>query len=242
MSVNLDSWESNLDSWERDSWESITEQVELVFRKDHDPFFTKNYLDIITRIIGTLLGRTKIMIVETALVLPEPICTIKKYVYLSIPLIALYINQPVQLPDTRARVCKNFNIFEAVQMIERKSKKHQRTTNAHGKHIIDFTTYSNKTLFEDNSHDIYTDTYTANDMVVLVQLYCIVIMIQHWWKHHTLGTVPPSHRNFRAIELAKQKRKIKHNNDIIHSTTDDDDDDESDSVFNNVNNVSEIEI
>lgn len=222
-----------------DSWESITKNAEQLFTKNAPPFFDEHILVMISQLIGALLGRITYTQVRTRIVLPEPICTINNTIYISVPLVAMYINQPIQLPETKICKYNNFNIFNAMQTIKCAKRPTRENIDActSSRHIIDLDAYAASTssldesLFSDNTVCTTNDTFSTSDMISLIHLYRVLIMVQHWWKHHTLGVQPPLHTNFHDIEFARRPHKyykavINNYNDDDDCTTDDDSSDD----------------
>lgn len=218
MSINLD------------SHEAITEQVARLFSKGHETYYSNYYLSVIEQMIGTMLGRGLYQYVRTRVILPEPICTYNDNVYVSEPLIAMYLNHPVQLPENKVRVCKQFNVFESLSAIETRKRAEKRDRDRkclNRLQEIDFTNYSNHIMsYEGDGCASDDSTYSASDMIVLVQLYRIMIMIQHWWIHHTNDTAPNDHKKFRSLEVAftggsDSKRKKADDDDDCQLSDDD---------------------
>lgn len=194
-----------------ESWEAVANTVGRYFIKSMPPYYTTRYMDIAVEIIGDLLGKVSYTYVETSVSLPEPIWRNGNIVFFSVPMMSLYINQPVDLPQDAVKYVTQFDIFDRVELDDDDTKDVVQTSRKrkrkHRKDRMDpYDTSSgyivnwNSTMIAGNLPDEFG--LNESDITVLVQLFRLVMMISHWFQHVSQRTTYRDHENFHEIEMA----------------------------------------
>lgn len=197
-----------------ESWEGVANTVGRYFNKSMPPYYTSRYIEIAVEIIGDLLGKISYTYVETCVSLPEPIWQEKNIVFFSVPMMSLFINQPVELPQDTVKYVTQFDIFDRIEVYDtkkndqddvepsRRKRKHKQRNN-----LLESYDTSNGYIVNWNSTMIaghLPDEFGLNesDTTVLVQLFRLVMMISHWYQHVSQRTTYRDHENFHEIEMA----------------------------------------
>lgn len=196
-----------------ESWEGVANTVGRYFNKSMPPYYTSRYIEIAVEIIGDLLGKTSYTYVETCVSLPEPIWQEKNVVFFSVPMMSLFINQPVELPQDTVKYVTQFDIFDRIEVCDKKmtdqdgmGSSRKRKRKQHNSRLESYDT-SNGYIVNWNSTMIaghLPDEFGLNesDTTVLVQLFRLIMMISHWYHHASHGTTYRDHENFHEIEMA----------------------------------------
>lgn len=199
-----------------ESWEGVANTVGRYFNKSMPPYYTSRYVEIAVEIIGDLLGKTSYEYVETCVSLPEPIWQDKNVIFFSVPMMSLYINQPVKLPQDTVKYVTRFDIFDRIEVYDaknddddddrdgvrssRKRKRKQRTVESSYDASKGYVVNWNSTMIAGRLPDEFG--LNESDTTVLVQLFRLVTMIGHWWQHASRRTTYRDHENFHEIEMA----------------------------------------
>lgn len=198
-----------------ESWEGVANTVGRYFSKSMPPYYTSRYLEIAVEIIGDLLGKTSYTYVETCVSLPEPIWQEKNIVFFSVPMMSLFINQPVELPQDTVKYVARFDIFDRIEVDDTKNKSYdqddvgslrKRKRKNRNKRLESYDTSNgyivnwNSTMIAGNVSDEFG--LNESDTTVLVQLFRLVLMIGHWFQHASGRTTYRDHENFHEIEMA----------------------------------------
>jgi len=177
------------------------EYVARYYMPEIPPYFCEYHESTILDVLNDLLGKTRYEYIKTDVVLPEPICSEPRSerVYLSMPLIARYINLPTNLPRIeRVQTVRGFNAFDDIELLNHTGKP---SLNAR------FCLTARQTSNSETSHM----TLGEKDEVVCVQLFRVMIMLQHWWQHRRDATYPydigTCHRTFVPIEFAQRESR-----------------------------------
>lgn len=196
-----------------ESWEGIANTVGRFFNKSMPPYYTSRYIEIAVEIVGDLLGKISYTYVETYVSLPEPIWREKNVVFFSVPMMSLFINQPVELPQDTVKYVTEFDIFDRIEVCDTKnndedgvgsSRKQKRKQ--HNNPLESYDTSDgyivnwNSTMIAGHLPDEFG--LNESDATVLVQLFRLVLMISHWYQHASKRTTYRNHENFHEIEMA----------------------------------------
>lgn len=200
-----------------ESWEGVANTVGRYFNKSMPPYYTSRYIEIAVEIIGDLLGKISYTYVETCVSLPEPIWQEKNIVFFSVPMMSLFINQPVELPQDTVKYVTEFDIFDRIEVYDTKKNdqeegggvkpsRRKRKLNQRNNSLESYDT-SNGYIVNWNSTMIaghLPDEFGLNesDTTVLVQLFRLIVMISHWYQHVSQRTTYRDHENFHEIEMA----------------------------------------
>lgn len=161
-----------------DSWESITHIVGARFIRSAPPYYKQDFhLPILVNLIGEILGEQYLKIVQTAVILPEPIMRHDKYIIFCMPLIIDYLNAPIEF-QTKIEEVVDFDIFQ---------------------NLNDTVKTNNTNSFSCSTVSAYE--LTSQNKSALLILFRIVILIQHWFTHELNGSY--THIKFRGIEFAR---------------------------------------
>lgn len=196
-----------------ESWEGVANTVGRYFSKSMPPYYTSRYLEIAVKIVGDLLGKTSYTYVETCVSLPEPIWQEKNIVFFSVPMMSLFINQPVELSQGTVKYVARFDIFDRIEVDDTKNKSYDRDDvgslskrkrknrlpepyDTSDGYIVNW----NATMIAGHVSDEFG--LNKSDTTVLVQLFRLVLMIGHWYQHASGRTTYRDHGNFHEIEMA----------------------------------------
>lgn len=194
-----------------ESWEGVADTVGRYFSKSMPPYYTSRYIEIAVEIVGDLLGKTSYTYVETYVSLPEPIWQEKNIVFFSVPMMSLFINQPVELPQDTVKYVNQFDIFDRIEVYDTKndqdgSRKRKRKKHNNNNRLESYYTSNgyvvnwNATMIAGHLPDEFG--LNESDTTVLVQLFRLVMMISHWYQHFSHRTTYRDHENFHEIEMA----------------------------------------
>lgn len=214
-----------------DSWENVVDQAAKLFDRNLLPYYNdQQHIPMILQTAGELMGVSSFDYVKTNVPLPEPLCSVKRRLYISIPLVALYVNQRVNLPELKVKMTKNFNVFDDVKTMDSASSSSSsanvgRDGDSMSCHRIKNPKRNKKFprgdgirnskqpfLLEDPFYSINgvgdgSDNFSDSDLTVLIQIFRVVIMVHHWWKHHLLDTTFLDHSSFEEIEMARRNAR-----------------------------------
>lgn len=197
-----------------ESWEGVANTVGRYFTKSLPPYYTSRYIEMAVEIIGDLLGKTSYSYVETCVSLPEPIWQEKGVLFFSVPMMSLFINQPVQLPQDKVRYVSHFDIFDRVEVYDDgrsrrdgvgPSRDKRKRKKPNGPDYADEPAYGvtwNTPMFAGPHSQPDDFGLNESDVTVLVQMFRLVLMVGHWYQHHTRGTSYRDHDGFQEIEMA----------------------------------------
>lgn len=178
------------------SWESIIELTNKFYDPTLQLFYTAEHLNLLCNILAHIGGLTSFEYVQTRVPLLEPIILNQNLVFISVPLVAKFINLPVELPQNRVNYVRNINIFDNIMGVVREVRDCvQQPTNV-------------KTLnHRSNTLECLQMQYSIDDTVRFMQTLRLVLMAAHYM-HHINQNIPfNTHKNFKFIECAVQKRK-----------------------------------
>lgn len=211
-----------------DSWENVADQVAKLFDRNLLPYYNdQQHIPMILQTVGELMGVSSFDYVKTNVPLPEPLCSVKRRLYISIPLVALYVNQRVNLPELKVKMAKNFDVFDDVKTMDSASQS-SSANDSMGCHRIKNPKRNKKFprgdgvrnskqpfLLEDPFYSVNgvgdgSDNFSDSDLTVLIQIFRVVIMVHHWWKHRLLDTTFLDHASFEEIEMAR--RNVRYTN------------------------------
>lgn len=194
-----------------ESWEGVADTVARYFSKSMPPYYTSRYIEIAVEIVGDLLGKTSYTYVETSVSLPEPVWQVKNIVFFSVPMMSLFINQPVDLPQDTVKYVSRFDIFDRIEVYDAKSsyddddagtaaRKRKKRDSPPESYDTGYVVNWNATMFAGHSPDEFG--LNESDATVLVQLFRLVMMIAHWYQHVSRRTAYRDHDDFHEIEMA----------------------------------------
>lgn len=140
----------------------------------YDPYLPLYYdnlhIDKTCEVLLFLLREKSIKIVTTFNILMEPIVDNKGIIYISIPLLALLINESVELPKNSVDFVEKFDIFEGLDF---------------GANI------EKEPPFKSSAHD--GSDFTPNERIRFSHMLRIVFMCSHFLQHYTSKTPYTTH-------------------------------------------------
>lgn len=97
-----------------DSYESVVKLAQS-FYDEHAPIiFDDWHLNVMCDILALLLQKKELPIIQTCVILKEIIVEHQNVLYISIPLLAKYINEPVDIPQSSVKFVDAFDVFDAI--------------------------------------------------------------------------------------------------------------------------------
>ncbi|ATZ81525.1 GrBNV_gp60-like protein [Drosophila innubila nudivirus] len=208
------------------SYESIIKLACEYYDADMPIYFCEGHYNITCDIIALLLQKQEFSIVRTNIKLIEPIMEDGGVIYLSLPLIALLVNTLVELPKNSIEYKEDFNIFDGLNMItEEKSSRNSCFTKANSR-PNNISQVLSRTRAADNynkiassviGENVYNSTivddsdtfqqFSPIETIRFTQVLRIVLMCAHFYQHYTEKIPYTNHREFKTLEIAKQKIK-----------------------------------
>lgn len=181
------------------SWESIIELTNKFYDSSLQLFYTAEHLNVLCNILAYIGGLTSFEVVQTKVPLLEPIVLNQNLVFISLPLVAKFINLPVELPQNRVNYVRNINIFDNLMGVVREVRDCVQKPSNERIHV--------KTLNHRSSTlECLQAQYSIDDMVRFIQTLRLVLMAAHYTQHINQGIPFNSHKNFKFIECAVRKR------------------------------------
>lgn len=181
------------------SWESIIELTNKFYDPTLQLFYTAEHLNVLCNILAHIGGLTSFEVVQTKVPLLEPIILNQNLVFISVPLVAKYINLPVELPQNRVNYVKNINIFDSLMGVVREVRDCVQAP-SNEKNVVKTLNHRSSTL------QCLQMQYSLDDMVRFMHTLRLVLMAAHYTQHINQGLPFNTHKNFKFIECAVRKR------------------------------------
>lgn len=162
---------------------SSYESVINLAKSHYDPhmplYFVPEHIDMALDIILLLLQKKMVNTVRSSLVLPEPIVESQGIIFVSIPLVGMLINEPVELPRNTVEFVKDFNILDGLNYgVENTEPKYKC-----------FNPYSNGDDFND---------FTPQQRIRFIQTLRIVFMCVRFYQKYINGIPFNDSRPFKS--------------------------------------------
>lgn len=134
-----------------DSYESIVNLVCQYYDRNLPVYFTDAHYNITCDVIARLLQKPEFSIVRTRIKLYEPIIENGGVIYISLPLLGMLVNLPVNLPTNNVQFVDNFDIFHGLIPMDPQQTRNQCYRRAHRPSMSDDSTFSPSILLKPSS-------------------------------------------------------------------------------------------
>nr|DBA13120.1 TPA: gp60-like protein [Oryctes rhinoceros nudivirus] len=153
------------------SYESIVNLAAKFYDPNIALYFVNEHVDLTCDIILLLLQRKTIKLVRTMTMLLEPIVENSGMIFISIPLLAMLINEPVELPKNTVEFVDDFDIFKGL------------------KHGVENTEPKSSLLSCMNNNNDELAEFTPEQRIRFMHVIRIVFMCSHFYQHY-VGKTP----------------------------------------------------
>lgn len=192
------------------SWESIFKLTKHFYNPQLPLYFTSDHVRLLCEMIAHLGNYTSFTVIYTKLPMIEPIIkTPDNLICISIPLVAKFINMPIDLPQNRVKYVRNVDVFSSLMGIVQDTKPCMQGPLASNQLFS-----SNTTNYQQTIHDCLKSDYNSDNTVRFIQTLRLVMTSAHFTYHIEENIPFTCHRNFNFIESAK-----KHDTTMIANRT-----------------------
>lgn len=165
------------------SYESILMLASRYYNQHLPLYFANEHIDLVCNILLLLLQEKSLNIVQTTSILLEPIVENNNIIYISIPLLGLLINAPVELPKNTVEFVKDFDIFKGLD---------------YGAKVDE----SRKSVFNFNGD---SDDFTPSVRIRFMHMIRLVFACSHFYEHYQNKTPYTEHpKSINHLERAVQ--------------------------------------
>lgn len=195
------------------SWESIIELTNKFYDPSLQLYYTTDHINLLCNILAHIAGLTSFEVVQTKVPLLEPIILNQNLVFISIPLVAKFINLPIELPQNRVNYIRNIDIFDNLMGVVQEVRDCvQKPSNEQ----ITVKTLNHRS----STLECLQMQYSMDDTIRFMQTLRLVLMAAHYTQHINQNIPFNSHKNFKFIECATRKRNaavISHKNNKLRN-------------------------
>ena len=131
--------------------------AKLFFKPDQNPYYDEILLEYCKETISLLYNRKQFVYITTVNYMPDIISNLNKNtIIISIPMFAMYINEPVYIPKKLNKVVKKFDIFESLIRRNRRLRNNCNDDDDDDNDDEDYDTADNENYhYKSNNNDNY---------------------------------------------------------------------------------------
>ncbi|KAG8362503.1 GbNV_gp60-like [Fopius arisanus] len=176
------------------SWKNVLELARRFYDKNLPLYYSISHLKIIRNAIGYVMGVRSYNLVETTVPLLEPIISHNNTVFISRPLVAHYINQPIYTPVTQVNFLSNVNLLDELS--------------------VPIVQNEDLNVLSSEYSNTYIKQFSREEGARFHQLLRAIILVVHWNQHRERNISFTTHEDFSDLEMTNTKDQ---ENEIIHS-------------------------
>jgi hypothetical protein len=210
------------------SFESVLDMVKRFYDPNLPVIYSTRHIEILLDMIGFVIHERQFPVICTTIPLAEPIYAVDNTIIVSRPLLAYYINQPVQMPQMNVEFVKNVDIFaDIIPSLTNKTKTDDDDDDDDNDNSGDTVSYplyaiannkddgvyhrSTRRLVNDRGgcprfeQDMLGKRFSEEENVRFAHTVKLVLLVAHWEQHYKRHIPYTNHTNFHNIDIGNQK-------------------------------------
>ena len=211
------------------SFESILDTVKRFYDPALPTSYSTRHMEILLNMIGMVIHEQQFSILCTTVSLIEPIYFRDNIIIISRPLLAYYINQPVEAPPMNVKFIKNIDLFDELipSLVKPDDDDDDDETSIDAVVNKPIETYplwgvSSNTggggIYNDSikpihdqgrcqrfEQDMFGKRFSEEENVRFTHIVRLALLVAHWEQHYKRGIPYASHKNFYNIDIGNRR-------------------------------------